>query len=273
MLGMQRRGSGTSFGGRQDALQDVHDVSRHWTDLADRRPFIPDTIYVQREELGDLLPVHREQEPDLWHKLVASDDPVITQLDSDGWPTSSSSARWVMNAMLDALELRPGHRVLEIGTGTGWNAALMAAAGAIVTTVEIDNSLASHARMALEKAGFADVVVISGDGEFGAPGCAPFDRVIATAAAHTVPYPWVEQTVNGGIIVFPYSGVHHPRGLAVLAVSGRQAVGRIVEEAAFMPLRGQKIDHRGLREIGEPKHGVELVVGADGQHVTFNSAS
>lgn len=248
-------------------------MPRHWTDLTDRRPFIPGTIYVQREELGDLLPVHREQEPDLWDKLVASDDPVVTQLDSDGWPTSSSSARWVMNAMLDALDLRPGHHVLEIGTGTGWNAALMAAAGAIVTTVEIDDILACHARTALEKTGFTDVMVIIGDGELGAPGHAPFDRVIATAAAHTVPYQWVEQTADGGIIVFPYTGVHHPRGLAVLTVSGHQAAGRIVDEAAFMPLRGQRIDHRSLREIGEPRHGVELVVRADGQRVTFDSAS
>jgi protein-L-isoaspartate(D-aspartate) O-methyltransferase len=247
-------------------------MSRQWTDLVDRRLFVPGTVYVQREELGDLLPVNREQEPEFWDKLVLSDEPVVTQLDSDGWPSSSSSARWVMNAMLANLDLHRGQRVLEIGTGTGWNAALMAAAGAIVTTVEIDNDLAAHARKALAQAGFADVVVIAGDGELGVPSRAPYERVICTAAAHSVPYEWVVQTVDGGVIVLPYTGVHHPRGLAVLTVSGQQASGRIVDEAAFMPLRGQKINHRRLREIGEPKQGVALVVRADGQIVTFDGA-
>lgn len=249
----------------------MHDVSRHWTDLADRRLFIPDTIYVQREELGDLLPLRRQQEPELWDELVSSDDPVVTQLDDEGWPASSSSARWIMNAMLDALDLQPGHRVLEIGTGTGWNAALMAAAGAVVTTVEIDDVLARRARSAVRSAGFPDVVVIHGDGELGEPSRAPFDRVIATAAVHTVPYEWVNQTTNDGIIVLPYTGMYHQRGLAVLTVSSHVASGRIIDEAPFMPLLGQRIDHADLRAIGEPKPGVVIEVTPDGQRVTYNA--
>lgn len=246
----------------------MHDVPRQWTDLADRRLFIPDVIYVQREELGDWLPLSRERELDYWEKLVASDDPVVTQVDADGWPVSSSSARWVMNSMLDALDLTPEHRVLEIGTGTGWNAALMAAAGAVVTTVEIDGALASHARAALSEAGFANVVVIHGDGELGAPDLAPFDRIIATAAVRMVPYEWVRQSADGAIIVFPYTGAHHPRGLAVLTVSGEMASGQIKGEAAFMPMRGHEFDPPGLRALGEPKAGVAIEVGPDGQRVT-----
>lgn len=248
-------------------------MPRNWTDLTDRRPFIPDTIYFPREEFGDLLPLYRQQEPELWEKVVSADDAVTTQLDDDGWPISSSSAPWLMNAMLDALDLQPGQSVLEIGTGTGWNAALMSAAGAIVTTIEIDEMIASRAEAALAQTGFADVAVIHGDGELGVPSRAPFDRIIATAAAHTVPYQWVEQAKEGGRIVFPYTGKHHPRGLAVLTISGQIASGQIVAEAAFMPLRGQRIDPPAFRAIGEPKPNVTIEVRPDGQHVVFAAPS
>lgn len=246
-------------------------MPRIWTDLADRRPFIPDTIYSQREEFGDLLPLHRQQEPELWGKLVTSDDAVTTQLDDDGWPISSSSAPWLMNAMLDALSPEPGHRVLEIGTGTGWNAAIMAAAGANVTTIEIDETIVQRASEVLSRTGFRDVHVIHGDGELGAPGRAPFDRIIATAAAHTVPYQWVLQAAEGGRIVFPYTGEHHPHGLAVLTVNSRVASGRIIDEAAFMPLRGQRISPAAFREIGEAKSNVTIEVNWNGQRVRFEN--
>lgn len=248
-------------------------MPRNWTDLTDRQPFIPDTIYFPREEFGDLLPLHRQQDPELWEKQVNADDAVTTQLDDYGWPISSSSAPWLMNAMLDALDLQPGHRALEIGTGTGWNAAIMAAAGAIVTTIEIDKMIAGRARTALDQAGFSDVVVIHGDGELGASDRAPFDRIIATAAAHTVPYHWVEQTTEGGRIVLPYTGEHHPRGLAVLTVSGQIAAGQIIDEAAFMPLRGQRIDPAAYRALGEPKPNVTIEVRPDGQRVSFRLSS
>lgn len=247
-------------------------MSRNWTDLTDRRAFIPDTIYLPREEFGDLLPLHRQQEPELWEKQVSADDAVTTQLDDDGWPISSSSAPWLMNAMLDALDLQPGLRVLEIGTGTGWNAAIMAAAGALVTTVEIDELIAGRAKSALARTGFSDVVVIHGDGELGVVSRSPFDRVIATAAAHTVPYQWVEQAAEGGRIVFPYTGEHHPRGLAVLTVSGKIASGQIIDEAAFMPLRGQRIDPAAFRAIGEPKPNVTIEVRPGGQYVSFDAS-
>ncbi|MFB9963558.1 protein-L-isoaspartate O-methyltransferase family protein [Sinosporangium siamense] len=181
---------------------------------------------------------------------MASDDPVITQVD-DGelgkwgnvFPTSSSTALWLMERMFDALNLAPRMTVLEIGTGTGYNAAALAAMGSIVVSVEIDAGLAEAARRSLNRAGFADkVTVVVGDGELGAPGHAPFDRVIATAAAHTIPYPWVEQCKDGGRIVAPYTGEHNHGALMVLDVNKGRAVGRAVDEAHFMPLRGQRLN-------------------------------
>jgi len=165
---------------------------------------------------------------------------VVTRVHRDAsgmvWPTCSSSARWVMREMIDALALEPGMNVLEIGTGTGYNAALPAEAGARVVTVEIDPELSAAASAALERTGFADrVSVATGDGEQSVPGHAPFDRVIVTAAARTIPYPWVEQARDGGRIALPYSGPECVGALVVLTVSGGTAEGHAVGDAYFMP--------------------------------------
>jgi protein-L-isoaspartate(D-aspartate) O-methyltransferase len=183
------------------------------------------------------------------------------------WPASSSSARWIMNVMLAALRLHPGMRVLEIGTGSGWNAALMAEAGATVTSVEIDSALAEHARMVLAAAGYSGVRVIEGDGELGAPEYAPFDGLIATAAVHTIPYAWVSQVSDGGTIVVPYSGKHHPSGLAVLTVIDGVASGDIVHDQAwFMPMKGHGLSQEQLRN--RPEQTVRIEVRPTGQKVT-----
>src|SRR6185437_3125319 len=143
----------------------MHHMPRDWTDLADRRLFIPDTLY----NPADDTVIRRTHDPDRWEAAVASDYPVTIKMNGP-WASSSSSARWIMNLMLDALRLEPGMTVLEIGTGTGWNAAIMAAAGTKVTTIEIDQELADHARTALLRAGYPDVWVICGNGEHGVPG-------------------------------------------------------------------------------------------------------
>jgi protein-L-isoaspartate(D-aspartate) O-methyltransferase len=156
--------------------------------------------------------------------------------------------------------------VMEIGTGTGWNAAIMAAAGARVTTIEIDQGIADHARSALRDSGYPTVRVICGDGELGVPGQAPYDRIIATASVHTVPYAWVSQTAEGGRIVLPYSGQHHRSGLAVLTVRNGVAVGDVInDEAWFMPMKGQGISQEQLRQAPQPY--VRIEVRPDGQKV------
>lgn len=254
-------------------------LRRDWTGQVDRRLFIPDTIWTQEEEGGWYVPVHRTSNPEAWDALVAADEPVITRVEHfmspegeyrPGHATSSSSAPWIMNRMLDALDLEPGMRVLEIGSGTGWNAALMAASGAQVTTIEIDPALADHASTALVRAGFPQVVVLAGDGEQGAADQAPFDRIIASAAAHTVPYAWVSQARDGGKIVVPYTGQYHRAGLAVLTVTGGLAAGQIIDEAGFMPLRGQSLHPMEFQKLRTPEPGVviRIEVGPDGQRVT-----
>ena len=109
-----------------------------------REPFVPDLVWVRRDD-GWAVPLHRQDDPDRWRALVHSDDAITTQIDDGAtdkgvWPTSSCSAPDVVRQMLELLDLKPGHRVMEIGTGTGWNAALMAeiVEPQNVTTIEID---------------------------------------------------------------------------------------------------------------------------------------
>lgn len=207
----------------------------------DRRLFIPETVWVSD---GDgFVRLSRSDDPETWERLVASDDPITTRLKDGIWPTSSSSGPSIMAKMIDALQLKAGMRVLEIGTGTGYNAACMAQLGTDVVSIEIDQDAADHARAALRAAGYTDVVVITGNGEDGAPAHAPFDRVIATAAAHTVPYTWIEQTAVGGLIAVPWAATFHPAWpLAILTTrADGTAEGRFTAPAYFMPLRHQRL--------------------------------
>ncbi|WP_233617352.1 methyltransferase domain-containing protein [Actinomadura sp. WAC 06369] len=214
----------------------------------DRRLFVPETVWAVRD--GRFVRLSRADEPDAWERLVAADEPIATRLKDGTWPTSSTSGPSVMARMIGVLRLAPGMRVLEIGTGTGYNAACLAALGAEVVSVEIDGEAAEHARRALRAAGRPDVAVITGDGEAGVPARAPFDRVLATAAAHTVPYAWIEQTRPGGLVVVPWAATFHPSGpLAVLTVrEDGTAEGRFSVPAWFMPLHGQRLPQAVLDE-------------------------
>jgi protein-L-isoaspartate(D-aspartate) O-methyltransferase len=136
------------------------------------------------------------------------DEAFVLKYGPDGVPVSSSSQPAMMAIMLEQLDLQPGHRVLEIGTGSGYNAAIMSLVtgpDGKVTTVDIDAELVSRARASLAAAGFGDVAVICGDGGFGAPEQGPFDRVIVTAGAWDIAPAWLEQLAPAGRLVLPLS--------------------------------------------------------------------
>jgi protein-L-isoaspartate(D-aspartate) O-methyltransferase len=215
-----------------------------------REDFIPDTIWVRDGDGFYLVPLDRADDPGRWRRLVESGDAIATQVDDgtdryDGkgiFPTSSSSALWLMEKMLDLLDVQKGMNVLEIGAGTGYNAALLAerAVPGHVTTMEVDPAIAEHARQALLKTGYP-VTVITGDGALGYAENAPYDRVVATASVVTVPYPWVRQTRPGGRVLLPLDGPFRYGALACLIVHVDGAAhGRFHGEAGFMPLRGQR---------------------------------
>jgi protein-L-isoaspartate(D-aspartate) O-methyltransferase len=194
---------------------------------------------------------------------------------------SSNSAPHLVRRMLETLDLRSGMTVLEIGTGTGWNAALLArlTGASNVTTVEIDPELAERARAALKRVG-CPVEVITGDGELGYPANAPYDRVICTAAVSSLPYAWVEQTRAGGIILAPWGPIHPDWPLCRLVVNADgTAHGRFTAPSWFMPLRGQRPAKSATQDadkrwkaLGEPaldRYGVTVT--REGQSIWLDS--
>jgi protein-L-isoaspartate(D-aspartate) O-methyltransferase len=171
--------------------------------------------------------------------------------DGGDLPTSSASQPNVAALMLKHLDVHGGERVLEIGTGTGWNAALLAhrLGPEQVTTVEVDPEVAAHARTALKDAGYGAVTVITGDGAEGYPPGAPYDRVIATVGCKDVPYAWLAQTRPGGRIVAPsWALSYHGLLLALTVHEGGTAAGHFVDEVSFMMLRAHRA-HRARQPV------------------------
>ena len=118
------------------------------------------------------------------------------------------SQPYVVAYMTEKLGLRPHHRVLEIGTGSGYQAAVLSRLAREVVSIERYRTLADVARARLQALGYGNVEVITGDGFIGAPNRAPFDRIIVTAAAETLPQSLLDQLADGGVMVIPLG----PRG-------------------------------------------------------------
>ncbi|WP_369222790.1 methyltransferase domain-containing protein [Streptomyces sp. R39] len=181
-----------------------------------------------------------------WVRGAYEDVPLATRL-RDGELISSSSQPSLMARMLVALGASDGDRVLEIGAGTGYNAALLAhrlGDDDLVTTVDLEPEITESARRHLAAAGYRPAVV-TGDGARGVPDRAPYDRIIATCALPNVPRAWVAQCTEGARILTPVA-----TGLLALTVrGGGHAEGRFLPSPAFfVPLRG--VTRAGVGDLG-----------------------
>lgn len=212
-----------------------------------REAFLPETVW--RNTGGRPVRVERGQDADAWWEMVYDERrSIVTQLDdgADDGPghyTSSSTMPLVMAQMLVALAPRT-RRVLEIGTGTGYNAALLAHryGARNVVTVEVDREVAERADEASREAGYP-VTVVCGDGAAGAPGVGEFDAVIATCAVRRLPAAWIEQCPRGRIVA-PFATRWSDVACLVLdTVGDRTAVGRFYPGFVFMDLRAQRPPH------------------------------
>jgi protein-L-isoaspartate(D-aspartate) O-methyltransferase len=147
------------------------------------------------------------------------------------------SQPYIVAFMTEALGLKGGETVLEVGTGSGYQAAVLAEIAARVYTIEIVEPLATRARADLARLGYRNVEVRAGDGYKGWPEAAPFDAIIVTAAAPTIPAPLKEQLKDGGRLVIPVG--EDDQRLMVLTRRGTQFEERVLLPVRFVPMTGE----------------------------------
>ncbi len=147
------------------------------------------------------------------------------------------SQPYMVAVMTELLEPSPGDRVLEVGTGSGYQAAVLSRLVARVYTVEIVPELAESARQGLRAAGYDNVEVIAGDGFRGLPEQAPFDGIVVTAAPEQVPEPLLEQLAIGARLVIPVG--EHEQWLKVLERTPTGIETRTLFEVRFVPMTGE----------------------------------
>ena len=147
------------------------------------------------------------------------------------------SQPFIVALMTDLLNVAPGDKVLEVGTGSGYQAAVLAAIVRAVFSIEIIESLGREAALALAAAGYRNLQTRIGDGYAGWPDEAPFDGIIVTAAAPYVPQPLIDQLKNGGRLVIPLG---EPQGVQSLFVIDKDVRGTVtrrkVLDVRFVPL-------------------------------------
>ncbi|WP_329577888.1 methyltransferase domain-containing protein [Kitasatospora sp. NBC_01250] len=238
-----------------------HEIPDEWAKALTAVPrhlFIPDRIWVG----DDNEPLIRADDPAGWLRASCANAPVVTQV-NDGaapgegavWPSSSASMPSVVVRMLEDLDVREGMRVLEIGTGTGWNAGLLAyrLGDANVTSVEVDAQVAATARTALGAAGLRPEVVCA-DGGGGWPPRQPFDRIISTCAVNRVPTAWLAQARPGAVILTPWENPWIGWGTLRLVVGDGRAEGRFMPYGSFMLMRSHRTDLRIFRDVVRDDH-------------------
>ncbi|MBB4686656.1 methyltransferase domain-containing protein [Amycolatopsis jiangsuensis] len=195
-----------------------------------------DPGWLERVYSGDVLVTQLDDTPSRWEHARASGT-------VSGTPTSSSSMPAIMAIMLEELLVHDGDRVLEVGTGTGYNAGLLShrCGSGQVSTVDIDADLLAAAQERLATCGYAPSCAV-GDGALGFPAGIVFDRILCTAAVSTVPLAWLEQTVPGGYIV---TTLNRPLGGGLVRLTvgpGTTAEGRVLaRDGRFMPLRAHRL--------------------------------
>ncbi|MEW6497826.1 MAG: methyltransferase domain-containing protein [Cyanobacteriota bacterium] len=195
--------------------------------------------------------------PDVPVEKVYQDEAIVTKR-LDGQPVSSSSQPAVMAIMLEQLDLKPGHRVLEIGAGTGYNAALIAHivgdTGQVIT-VDLDEDIAENARNHLATAGFDRVQVVCTDGGFGYADAAPYDRIILTVGAWDIAPAWSEQLKPNGRLLLPLKIKEDVQLTVAFELADSYLVSISTSNCGFIKLRGAFAEPQDLKN--RPKSVIE----------------
>jgi len=204
-------------------------------------------------------------------ELIYSDNALATRF-TGGMPASSTSAPSLVARMLELLGLAEGMKVLEIGAGTGYNAALMAEITGdqeLIVTVDVLDDVVEQTRRLLAGAGYPRIRVLARDGFDGAPEQAPFDRIVATVGCSDLSPHWAGQLADGGAMLVPleHSGGHP---LFLLRKDGTGLRGQVASWTGFMPVRGMlHID--GLWPLGYLRPGPGELVHSAGPWPGFGA--
>jgi len=179
------------------------------------------------------VPRHEFVSPQSWPEAYADHPVPIGEQQTTSQP-------YIIAAMLEAAELKPGDRVLEIGAGSGYQTALLAELAARVFAVERYPTLAANARSHLERLGYKNATVTTGDGSLGLPESAPFHAIVVAAAAPRIPPALLEQLAPGGRLVIPVGNSEQQ----ALQLARKDANGAVtvttLEGCRFVPLIGQQ---------------------------------
>lgn len=178
-----------------------------------------------------------------WLRGVYSNDVLLTQIDETGVATSSSTAPGLMALMLEALEIDDGVSVLEVGTGTGYNASLLCErlGAELVTSIDIDANLVEVARTRLAALGYTPTLAAN-DGLRGYQANAPYQRIIAAVAVPSIPDAWIAQTNRGGRLLANLYRELGGGALVLLSVEEDRAEGRFLPDyGGFMPVRSCRV--------------------------------
>jgi protein-L-isoaspartate(D-aspartate) O-methyltransferase len=146
------------------------------------------------------------------------------------------SQPYVVAYMTEQLDLKPSHRVLEVGTGSGYQAAVLAQIAGEVVTVERYRTLAQVARRRLESLGITNVTVVVGDGLTGVSDHAPYDRILVTAAAERIPEALADELAEGGIMVLPLGPHSDAQRIVKLTRTGAELAREDLIWVRFVPL-------------------------------------
>jgi protein-L-isoaspartate(D-aspartate) O-methyltransferase len=149
------------------------------------------------------------------------------------------SQPYIVAAMTQAVRVQPGDRALEVGTGSGYQAAILAFLGAEVYTLERNARLAAEARARLARLGFKTVKVIEGDGSEGYAPAAPYQVILVTAAAPEVPAALLAQLADGGRMVIPVGSLYH-QDLQLIFKHGKETATKYLDPCQFVPLIGKQ---------------------------------
>lgn len=218
---------------------------------------------IRTASVGDAMlavPRHRFV-PEAPLRAAYADDAFVTKRNNEGDALSSASQPAIVAQMLEQLDVGPGHRVLEIGAGTGYNAALLdelVGPSGAVTTVDLDADTVERAREALGAVGRDRVRVVQADGEAGWGEEAPYDRIIVTVGTWDLPPAWWDQLTEGGRLVAPLliRGSEHS---VAFDYTGGVLRSRSIIACGFMPMRG----------IGS--HESQVVELSEGRIITFHA--